>query len=118
MDEGEELRPDGDQWGDELLLERRHAEADDVKLVGRGFVPSQGKDGSERPEWLQGFGIIVQESGQLPLAAAIGMLARPGIEFPAEAAGADDQELFHGTSASRSPTVLQPRTCKPLIVAP
>ena len=64
-------------------------------------------------------GIVVEEAGEFPLAAACGMLAGPGIKFPAKATGTDDKEFLHGVCgrrASRSATVRQARTCAPVIV--
>ena len=64
-------------------------------------------------------GVVVEKAGEFPLAAACGMLAGPGIKFPAKATGTDDEKFLHGLCgrrASRSATVRQARTCAPVIV--
>jgi len=82
-------------------------------------MAGQGKHGREIAERGERVGIVVEEAGEFPLPAACGMLAGPGIKFPAKATGTDDEKFLQGLGgrrASRSATVRPERTCAPVIV--
>ena len=115
MDEGEEFGASGDERGDELFLERRHTESGEIEGVGGRLVAGERMHRCEASEGGERVGIVVQETGGRPGAAAVGMLAGPDVEFAAETAGADDQEFFHESKLRMSPTVRQARTCAPVI---
>ena len=95
MDEGREVRAGGKQGLQQLLLHRRQTQPAEVEFGRVDNVTRQRPDAGEGSERLEGLRIIVEETLEFPGPTAIGMLACPDVEFPAETACADDQEFFH-----------------------
>jgi hypothetical protein len=95
VDEGDEFRSSRNQWGDELLFGVRQAKSTEVDVVGRWAMAGERTDGGEITESFQGLSVVIEEAGDDPCFAAVGMLAGPGMTFAAEAARTDDVELFH-----------------------
>ena len=119
MHERQELRASRQQGRGQLLLERGRTNAAEINRVGGRTMAGQGKHGREIAKRGERVGIVVEEAGEFPLAAACGMLAGPSVKFPTKATGTDDKEFLHGLCgrrASRSATVRQARTCAPVIV--
>lgn len=80
-------------------------------------MAGQRAHGGEITEWLQCIGVVVQEAGDGPSLAVIGMLARPDLAFTAEPTRTDDMEFFQGIRAKRSATVRQARISAPVTVS-
>ena len=95
MHEGQELSSGGEERSDQFLLQTGHADTAEIDAVGRRAMTRERTDGGEVAEWLQGLGVVIEEAGDGPSLAAVGMLAGPGVTFATEAACTDDEELFH-----------------------
>ena len=83
------------------VLLRREAEAAEEDLVGRRTMSREGPDRGEVAEAFQRGRVVVEEGAEDPDTAVVGMLPGPGVHLPAEAAGADDEEVIHVREGGR-----------------